>query len=206
MCRWRVAVAVPAIAMLMGCGTPKPIMFYELQIPAAPTPPNARFPIDMMVGRITGSDLLEASPIVYRTKSSQIGTYQNHRWSEAPVQMIQAKLIRMLRASGEYQSVSGQGNSSGAEMMVRGRLYDFTEVDGDTISGLVSMEIELFNRRTSKILWTHFYTGSEPVQGKEMSAVTQALDRNLERGLKEVMAGLSQFFSANAIAEGHGDH
>jgi hypothetical protein len=35
------------------------------------------------------------------------------------------------------------------------------------------------------------------VQGKEISAVVTALDLNLERGLKEVAAGLNQYFSAN---------
>jgi hypothetical protein len=38
---------------------------------------------------------------------------------------------------------------------------------------------------------------SEPVQGKEISAVVTALDLNLDRGLKEVAAGLNQYFSAN---------
>jgi ABC-type uncharacterized transport system auxiliary subunit len=172
-------------------------MYYQLQIPAAPAPANYRHPIDVAVGRITGSELLEASPIIYKTKQNQIGTYQYHRWSETPVLMVQEKLIRMLRTSGEYQSVSGMGNPAGGEFVVRGRLYDFTEIDGDGISGLVSLEVELFNRRTAKILWTHFYTGTEPVAGKEVPAVAQALDRNLDRGLKEVMAGLSGYFATN---------
>jgi ABC-type uncharacterized transport system auxiliary subunit len=37
----------------------------------------------------------------------------------------------------------------------------------------------------------------EPAQGKEVSQVVQALDRNLDRGLKEIVAGLSQYFAAN---------
>ncbi len=85
--------------------------------------------------------------------------------------------------------------------MVRGRLYEFTEVDGDGINGLVSMEFELYNRKTAKILWTHFYSQTEPVEGKEVPAVVQALDRNLDRGLKEVVSGMSQYFSQNPPAK-----
>ena len=81
--------------------------------------------------------------------------------------------------------------------MLRGRLYDFAEVDGTNIAGLVSMEFELYDRKSGKVVWTHVYSQSEPAQGKEISAVVAALDTNLDRGLKEVAAGLSQYFSAN---------
>ena len=159
----------------------------------------------MVVGPVTGSGLLENSPIVYKTKHNQIGTYQYHRWTDAPVELVQEKLIRLLRASGEYRSVSGMRNSSGSELMVRGRLYDFTEVDGDAITGLVSMEIELYSRRTGKILWSHFYTGTEPVQRKEVPEVAQALDRSLDRGLKEVVDGLGRYFASSAAQARSGE-
>jgi hypothetical protein len=38
---------------------------------------------------------------------------------------------------------------------------------------------------------------SQPAQGKEMSSVVTALDVNLDRGLKETLAGLNQYFSEN---------
>jgi ABC-type uncharacterized transport system auxiliary subunit len=81
--------------------------------------------------------------------------------------------------------------------VVRGKLYAFEEVDGGSIKGLVSMEFELCDRKSGKVLWSHFYSESEPVDGKKMSAVVTALDLNLDRGLKEVAAGLNQYFSVN---------
>ena len=181
---------------LAGCGAPKPIKYYAIQIPAAPNSHNPSVAVDLRVSRITGPSLLESSPIVYRTGTNQIGTYKYHRWQDPPVDLVQAKLTAMLRNSGTYQSVSDSGTSD-ADFVIRGRLHDFTEVDADTISGLVTMEFELYNRRTAKILWSHFYTQSEPVQGKDVSGVAQAIDRNLDHGLKEVMAGLEQYFAAN---------
>jgi ABC-type uncharacterized transport system auxiliary subunit len=193
---------VPAILGLGGCGTPKPIMYYGLQIPATPAPASYTWPIEMVVGRITGTDVLEASPIVYKTGRNQMGTYQYHRWTESPVELVQAKLTRLLRTTGEYQSVSGGGNASSGELVIRGRLYDFTEVDGDAISGLVSMEFELYNRKTARILWSHFYSQTEPVEAKQVPAVVQALDRNLDRGLKETIAGLGQYFASHPPTTG----
>ena len=88
----------------------------------------------------------------------------------------------------------------GGDLVVRGRLYDFAEADGEGISGLVTMEFELYDRKTAKVLWSHFYSHTEPVEARQVPSVVQALDRNLERGLKEVIAGLGQYFAANAAA------
>ena len=53
----------------------------------------------------------------------------------------------------------------------------------------------------AKILWTHFYSQSESAQSKDIPAVVTALDTNLDRGLKEVAAGLNQYFSANPVGK-----
>jgi ABC-type uncharacterized transport system auxiliary subunit len=103
----------------------------------------------------------------------------------------------MLKASGNYHSVTSLGSAAGGQFLVRGRLHDFEEVDGAGITGLVSMEFELLDRKSGEIVWSHFYSQSEPVQSKEISAIVTALDANLDRGLKETAAGLNQYFSAN---------
>ena len=64
------------------------------------------------------------------------------------------------------------------------------------IGGLVSMEFELYDRKSGKVVWSHSYSRNEPVEGKNISAVVTALDFNLDRGLKEVAAGLDQYFSS----------
>lgn len=190
-----ISIALATIG-LTGCGAPKPINYYAIQIPAAPTPSVSRYPIDVVVGRITASSLLEASAIVYRTGTNQIGTYKYHRWQDPPVELVQTKLLSLLRSSGGYRSVSSSTTPE-SEFLIRGRLHDFAEVDGESIGGLVTMEFELYDRKAAKILWSHFYTRLEPVQGKRVSEVAQAIDRNLDGGLREVMAGLGSYFAAN---------
>ena len=186
-----------AVLALGACGSPKPIKLYTIQVPAAPTPTTHTYALDMLVARVTGPSVLEGEPIVYKTSSNQIGTYSFHRWTDPPVDMVQDKLMRLLRKSGDYQSVGPAEKSLAGELIVRGRLDEFSEVDGAAISGLVTMEFELYSRKTGKILWSHFYSQSEPVEGKLVPAVVQALDRNLDRGLNEVVAGLKQYFAAN---------
>jgi ABC-type uncharacterized transport system auxiliary subunit len=185
-----------AIAVLGACGSPKPIKYYALQIPTAPAPATHTYPIDLWVARPAGPDLLASAPIVYRTGVNQVGTYTYHRWTDCPLDMVQEKLVRLLRKSGDYESV-GSGHAGSGDLTIRGRLYDFAEVDGDAITGLVTMEFELYNRRTAKVLWTHFYSQTEAVEAKEVPSVVRALDRNLDRGLNEVVTGLSKYFAAH---------
>jgi ABC-type uncharacterized transport system auxiliary subunit len=191
-------VFISALSLsLNGCAKSKPIHYYTVGLPVAPTLSRSAHPLALLVGAIGGAEIYRNTPIVYRVGTNEIGAYQYSRWEEPPVELVKDKLIRILSASGDYQSVTSLGSNSSGQFVVRGRLYEFAEVDGANINGLVSMEFELYDRKSGKTLWTHFYSQSEPVQSKEISAVVTALDTNLDRGLKEVAAGLSQYFSAN---------
>ena len=183
--------------ILSGCGHPKPIRYYTVQSATAPVQSTNAQAVSLVVGTISGPEIFRGSPIAYRIGANEIGIYQYSQWVDPPVVMVQSSLIHVLRASGNYQSVTSLGSAAEGQFLVRGRLYDFEEVDGGSITGLVSMEFELLDRKTSKVVWTHFYSQSEPVQGKEISAIVTALDVNLGRGLKETADGLNQYFSAN---------
>jgi ABC-type uncharacterized transport system auxiliary subunit len=193
---------ISALALsLNGCAKSKPIRYYTVELPLAPSLTTSAHPLSLLVGSIGGADIYRDTPIVYRVGANEIGAYQYSRWVEPPVELVKSKLIRMLSASGDYQSVASLGSNSDGRFVVRGRLYEFGEVDGANITGLVSMEFELYDRKSGKVLWTHFYSQSEPAQGKEISSVVTALDTNLDRGLKEVAAGLNQYFSANPVGK-----
>lgn len=197
----RLVVIFTLALSLNGCSTGKPIHYYTVGFPPAPPLNASTQNVSLLVGEIRGADLYRDTPIVYRTGTNQIGVYQFSRWVEPPVELLQSRLIRVLRASGDYHSVTGLGSNSDGQFVVRGRLYDFAEVDGANIEGLVTMEFELYDRKSGKIVWTHFYSQSEPVQGKDIPAVVTALDTNLVRGLKEVATGLNQYFLANPVGK-----
>jgi len=188
---------------LSGCGSTKPIRYYTIQSPTAPALSTGKGTVSLVVASIGGPEILRGSPIAYRVGANEIGTYQYSQWEEPPTEMIQNSLIRLLRESGNYQSVESLSGGSDGQFVVRGRLNDFEEVDGPAITGLVSMEFELYDRKSGKVVWTHSYTQSEPASGKDISAIVSALDVNLDRGLKEVAAGIDQYFSTNsALATG----
>lgn len=197
----RIAFLSTLALSLNGCGVGKPIHYYRVGLPVAPTLATGAHPVSLLVGNIGGADIYRDTPIVYRTGTNEIGVYRHSRWVEPPVELLKNKLIRVLRASGHYQSVSGLGSNANGQFIIRGRLYEFDEVDGANITGLVSMEFELYDRKSGKIVWTHFYSQSESAQGKDIPAVVVALDTNLDHGLKEIAAGLNQYFSANPVGK-----
>jgi len=195
-------VLVSLLALSIGgCASSKPIRYYTIQFPAAPTVTAGAQTESLLVAPVSGPAIFRNTPIAFRMGPNEIGTYQYSQWAQPPVEIVQMNLIRLLRASGNYQSVASLGSTSNGLYVVRGRLYDFQEVDGASISALVSMEFDLYERKTGKVVWSHYYSQSEPVQGKEMSAIVSALDTNLDRGLKEVAAGLSQYFLSNPASK-----
>lgn len=187
---------------LSGCGASRPIKYYTVQVPVAPSPSTNTYSVSLLVGAIGGPEMLKDTPIAYRIGVNEVGTYQYSRWAEPPVEMLKGKLIRMLRDSGQYQSVGSLGSTAEGGYVVRGRLHEFEEVDSaGSINGLVSMEFELYDRKSGKVVWSHSYSRSEPVEGKKISLVVTALDLNLDRGLQEVSAGLGQYFATSVAKQ-----
>ena len=187
-----------ASAALSGCLGGKPIKYYTAAIPPAPAAAADRLPVSLLVGRIGAAEILDEQPIVYRSGQNEVGTYKYHQWAEPPALMLKNLLLRRLRASGRYQSVAQVGSSAQGDFLLRGRLYNFEEVDQNGgISARVSMEFELIDRASRKTVWNQVYTRTTPVQGKSILDVVAALDCSLEQGISEVESGLDAYFSAH---------
>lgn len=186
-----------AATLVGACGSGRPIHYYTVELPPAPETSTSTYPVTLLVGRIDSPEILQDEPIVYRSGPNEIGTYAYHQWAVPPAKMVRDLLIRRLRASGKYRSVDELGSIAEGDYVLHGKLYDFEEVDRGSIEARVSMEFELFDRRNRKSVWTHSYSQSIPVQGKQIPDVVSALNRNLDQGLGEMTAGLDAYFSAN---------
>lgn len=189
-------VALVSGAFLGSCGAVRPSQFYRLEIPSDPPASVGTFPVTLLIGRLDAPHLYRDTRLVYRSSATQMNTYEYHRWVEPPTDMLQAILMRTLRASGKYQSVQSQGSNARGDYIVRGRLHQFEEVDDGAVSTRVAFEIELYSQESGTTVWTHYYAGDEPVGTKSVPAVVDALNRNVQRGMAEATAGLEQYFAA----------
>ena len=197
----RIAISILGVYLgfTCGCGAGKPSKYYQLTIPGNPTPvaDSHPYPVTLLLGPITSSDLYRGDRIVYSSDGHGMGTYEYQRWVGPPTEMIQDVLGRELRSSGRYRAVHSWSSNARGDYRLRGKLYDFKEVSDSTIVGRVTMELELRDNKTGSTVWTHFYTHDEPVNGKEVPAVVDALDRNVLRGVNEFMVSLDQYFSTH---------
>ena len=121
MSRLNGSILLSVLALILGgCGSPKPIRYYTIQSPTAPALSTGTSTVSLLVAGIGSPEIFRGSPIAYRVGANEIGTYQYSRWAEPPVEMIQSNLIRLLRDSGNYQSVASLSGTSGGPVCAPG--------------------------------------------------------------------------------------
>ena len=189
------------VFFLGGCGAARPSKYYQLTIPGdAPVAKEVDpTPVTLLVGTLFAPDLYREDRIVYSTTQEEMGTYEYQRWAEPPTEMIQEVLLRELRSTGRYRAVFAHRSDSSGDFLLRGRLYDFKEVSGNGMVGRMTVDFELRDVKSGTTVWTHYYHHDEPVNGKNVPAVVAALDKNVQRSVKEVLAGLDQYFASHPL-------
>jgi cholesterol transport system auxiliary component len=189
---------VLALLGVVACGAARPSKFYQLDLPESSAPPAAlRFNTDLLVGRIVAPRLYRDDRIVYRIGATQLGAYEYHRWAEPPADSIESLLVRALRSSGNYRSVQGLRSNARGDYILRGRLHELGEINGASIAGRVDFEVELYSQKSGTVVWSKHYNTDEPVNGKQVPEVVEALNRNLQRAIEQIVAGLADYFSKN---------
>ncbi len=201
----RRAIEGLAVAALLGVlaacgGAARPSKYYQLEIPAPPpTPagPGNAYPVALIVGHFTAPHLYRDDRIVYRVGAEQLGTYAYHRWAEPPTEMLEGILLHMLRESGRYQTVQLLRSSARGDYIIRGRLLNFEEMSGEPLKARTAFEIELYEMKTGTTVWSQYYSHDEPAKAKDVSAVVEALNRNVQAGLQQAVAGIDHYFAAH---------
>src|SRR5271169_2299084 len=141
-------LALLALAFVVtGCGSARPIKYYQLSYPSSAPPPSPdAINTTLLVRPFEASHLYQNDQIVYGFDSPQLGTYQIERWAEPPVEMLQDALVRGLRATGRFRAVYTIGSDVGGQYILAGHLYDFKEVDSSSIVARLVYEVRLRDR------------------------------------------------------------
>lgn len=181
-----------------GCGAARPVKFYVLDsVPAPVNAAAAQYPVTLLVGHLSASHLYRDDRLVYGAGPVELGTYEYNRWAEVPTEMIQDMLLSSLRASGQYRSVERISSNVRGDFIVRGHLYGLYEVDKPVMAARFSLELELFDPAARTTVWSDSYTHDEPVQGKSISEVVEALNRNVQAGIQQLTSSLSQYIASH---------
>lgn len=192
-----VAALVPFISWLVGCGSPRPIKYYGVSYPTKSFVAPDAIDTTICVRIFETSPLYLDNKMVYGFDSPEMGTYEYQRWVEPPVQLLQASLVRGLRASGRFKGVYTLRADTAARYVLGGQLYDFKEVDGPTIVARLNYEVRLHDRKSGVNLWDYSYNHDEPATEKSVTAFVLAMDKNLQRSVQEIQTGLEGYFKAH---------
>jgi ABC-type uncharacterized transport system auxiliary subunit len=201
----RYAITFAGIALLLSaCGGSRPVKYYVLDVAPPPAGSAQPLPVTLLVGRIATTQLYRADRLVYGSGPVLLGTYEYERWAESPADMIQDILISSLRASGQYRSVSRMTSSMRADYVVRGRLFGLYDVeDKSQIAARFSMQLDLFDPKSGMTVWSGNYSHDEPVSGKKVSDVVEALDKNVRGGIQQLTTDMSGYVSTHLPAAAH---
>ncbi len=180
------------------CGGSRPVKYYALDIgPAPANSPSAQVPVTLLVSRITASHLYRDDRLVYGSGTVQLGTYEYERWAEPPAELMQDMVISTLRSSGTYRSVSRISSNLRGDYIVRGHLFALDEVQSPGLAARFSFQLELFDPKSGATVWSAAYTHDGPVNGKKVSDVVEALDRDVRVGLTQLSGELGQYFASH---------
>jgi len=186
---------------LLGCGSARPIKYYELKYPTAA--PEASGPVEidttLMVRTFETSHLYLDDKIVYGFEGPEMGTYENQRWAEPPVEILQNALVRGLRSSGKFRAVYMLRSDINGRFILGGHLYDFKEVDSNPVVARLRYMVRLRDRKSGATVWDHSYSYDESASDKSVSSFAIAMDKNVQRSVQEVQAGLEEYFRAHPV-------
>lgn len=196
---WQVGLVILLAGFSAACGAARPNKYYVLDVsppaPAASQPDP--YPVNLIVGRVSAPELYRDSRIVYGSGDIQLGAYEYHRWAELPPEMLQRLLVSSLRATGQYRSVTPIGSTARGDYIVRGQLFSLYGVDRPNLVARFSMEVDLFDPKSGETVWSDKYSHDEPVDGKTVANVVEAMDRDVRAGMNQFATNLGQYFAAH---------
>jgi len=196
--RLGISSAVLAVVLLSGCAKPRAIKYYQISYPSNVSVSQEMIDTMLLVRSFDASHLYLDDRIVYGHDSPEMGTYEDERWAEPPVEMLRDAIVRGLRSSGMFKGgVYIARSDLGGRYLLSGHLYDFKEVDAATISARLAFEARLWDRKTRTLVWSHSYSFDEPAAEKSVSAVAAAMDRNVQRSVQAIAADLTEYFKAH---------
>ena len=186
-----------AVLLSTSACAPHQVQYYQLATIVKPAAPAETGPV-VLVGRIAVPQALQDGRIRYRDGLNAVGGYEYHRWADPPGIMVRDSLIYVLRASGKFKSVQDASSAAEGDYGVRGKLLEFEELDGNGITTRVSLDLEMREVKTGRLVWTDLFTHDDPVRAKTVPDVVQSLDRNLQVVLGEASSAIGSYVSAHA--------
>ena len=194
--KWTVILAIA----LAGCVSAHAPRYYTISVPRVAAPAGEpQFPVTLIVGRLYAPHLLRDDRVVYSLTDVEMGVDDYHRWAEPPTGMIERLLVERLRTSGQFRTVQHLSSTTRGDFILRGYLGALNEADEPGgLKARFTLQLELFDVKAGRVVWTDSYTHDEPVPQKAVNAVVESLQKSVQMGLDQLTGSMTQYFAAHA--------
>ena len=196
----RLAIWTLSLACLAsGCTSARAPRYYTISIPPSQLQTSEpQFPVSLTVGRLYAPHLLRDDRVVYDMSDVELGVDEYHRWAEPPTGMIERLLAEHLRSSGQYLAVQRLTSNTRGDFILRGYLGALNEVDDPAgLKARFTLQLELFDVKQGRVVWSDSFTRDEPVAEKTVKSVVEALQTSVRMGLDQLSASLAQYLSTH---------
>ena len=186
-------------AAAVGCTSARAPRYYSISIPhSAPQTAEPQYPVTLVVGRLYAPHLLRDDREEYDMSDVELGVDEYHRWAEPPTGMIERLLAEHLRSSGQYLAVQRLTSNTRGDFILRGYLGALNEVDDPAgLKARFTLQLELFDVKQGRVVWSDSFTRDEPVAEKTVKSVVEALQTSVRMGLDQLSASLAQYLSTH---------
>ena len=186
-------------AAAAGCTSARAPRYYTISIPPSQLQTSEpQFPVSLTVGRLYAPHLLRDDRVVYDMSDVELGVDEYHRWAEPPTGMIERLLAEHLRSSGQYLAVQRLTSNTRGDFILRGYLGALNEVDDPAgLKARFTLQLELFDVKQGRVVWSDSFTRDEPVAEKTVKSVVEALQTSVRMGLDQLSASLAQYLSTH---------
>lgn len=164
---------------LVACGRGPPLERYRL-LPVPADSGASRVPADQTIAvePYVTQGIYAEPQIVYRVGEASYGAYPNREWAIPLSSMLADATVRRLRAApGGAERVTDDAAGGAHELVWRGRVREFEEVDrGDSVLAAVHLDGAVVRVADDSVLWQGSARAERRVpEAKSMPAVVDAL-------------------------------
>jgi len=150
----------------------------------------------LAIREIFSAGYIDSHRVVFSRELGQLGSYQYATWSELPAKQIADSLLMSLQKQGAFQSVARTTSGSIADLQLNCELIDFThELFGGESKVHVTLQVELIDLQTRKILHQKLFDIQESVEKNDVEGAIAGFNRAVEKLVKELTSWLGEELS-----------
>ena len=129
--------------------------------------------------------------MAYSYSSSERGVYQNSQWSNNAGKLIQGNIIQILTQSRIFKAVLPYESTAGEDLRLESIVFDFSHhVRGDSSFAIVSIQMNLINTDSGKLIKTKRFSYREHTQTLDARGYVEATNRAMSRFSRDLVAWL----------------